>query len=66
VEVRRLEKESAKPDFWAEQVKAQGTMRRLAEQKKAVEQWRGLEKRVADLTELAHLTGEDEALQLEI
>jgi peptide chain release factor 2 len=66
VEVGRLEKESAKPDFWAEQVKAQGTMRRLAEQKKAVEQWRGLEKRVADLTELAHLTGEDEALQLEI
>jgi len=41
-------------------------MRRLAEQKKAVEQWRGLEKRVADLAELAHLAGEDEALQLEI
>ncbi len=66
MEIRQLEKESAKPDFWAEQVKAQDTMRHLVEQKKAVEQWRGLEKRVADLTELAHLTGEDEALQMEI
>ena len=41
-------------------------MRRLAEQKKAVEQWRGMEKMVADLAELAHLTEEDESLQVEI
>jgi len=41
-------------------------MRRLAEQKRVVERWRELEKKVADLTELAHLTGEDESLQAEI
>ncbi len=41
-------------------------MRRLAEGKRAVEQWRELEKRVFDLSELAHLAGEDESLQTEI
>jgi len=41
-------------------------MRQLAEHKRAVEQWRGLEKRVADLTELTDLTGEDESLRAEI
>ena len=41
-------------------------MRRLAEQKRVVERWRELEKRVADLSELAHLTGEDESLQTEL
>jgi len=66
IEISRLEKESARPDFWLDQPKAQDTMRRLAERKKAVEQWRGLGKRVADLAELAQLTGEDEPLQAEI
>ncbi len=41
-------------------------MRRLAERKRVVERWRELEKRVADLAELAHLTEEDESLQVEI
>ena len=66
MEIGRLEITSAKPDFWLDQTKAQDTMRRLAEQKKTVEQWRGMEKRVADLAELAHLTEEDESLQVEI
>ena len=66
IEISRLEKESARPDFWLDQPKAQDTMRRLAERKKAVEQWRGLGKRVADLAEQAQLTGEDEPLQAEI
>ncbi|MBA7641677.1 Peptide chain release factor 2 [subsurface metagenome] len=66
MEIGRLEITSAKPDFWLDQTKAQDTMRRLAEQKKAVEQWRGMEKMVADLAELAHLTEEDESLQVEI
>jgi len=66
MEIGKLEITSAKPDFWLDQTKAQDTMRRLAEQKKTVEQWRGMEKRVADLAELAHLTEEDESLQVEI
>ncbi|TET46890.1 MAG: peptide chain release factor 2 [Dehalococcoidia bacterium] len=66
MEIGRLEITSAKPDFWLDQTKAQDTMRRLAEQKKTVEQWREMEKMVADLAELAHLTEEDESLQVEI
>ncbi len=66
MEIGRLEITSAKPDFWLDQTKAQDTMRRLAEQKKTVEQWREMEKVVADLAELAHLTEEDESLQGEI
>ncbi len=66
MEIGKLEITSAKPDFWLDQTKAQDTMRRLAEQKKTVEQWREMEKMVADLAELAHLTEEDESLQVEI
>jgi len=66
MEIGRLEITSAKPGFWLDQTKAQDTMRRLAEQKKTVEQWREMEKVVADLAELAHLTEEDESLQVEI
>ncbi|MBL7125918.1 MAG: peptide chain release factor 2 [Dehalococcoidales bacterium] len=66
MEIGKLEKASAKPDFWLDQTKAQDTMRRLAEQKRTVERWREMEKRVADLVELAHLTEKDESLQVEI
>lgn len=62
----RLEKQSAQPDFWLDQTSAQNVMRRLAECRKKVETWRELEKRVADLEELAPLSAEDESLQAEI
>jgi len=41
-------------------------MRRLAEQKKMVEKWRELEKRVTDIAELASLTKEDASMETEI
>jgi len=41
-------------------------MRRLAEQKKMVEKWRELEKRVTDIAELASLAQEDASLEAEI
>jgi len=41
-------------------------MRRLSEQRKVVERWRGLETRVADLTELMSLAEEDAELKEEI
>ena len=41
-------------------------MRQLAEQKKVVETWRGLEKRVVDIAELISLSADDASLQLEI
>jgi peptide chain release factor 2 len=40
-------------------------MRRLAERKRAVERWRGLEKRVAEAAELASLAEEEDDSQLE-
>jgi len=61
-----LEKQSAQPDFWLDQAKAQDIMRRLAEQKKVVGRWRDLERRVADIAELISLAEEDVSLQLEI
>lgn len=64
--VSKLEKESAQPDFWLDQSRAQDIMRRLVGQKRTAERWRELEKKVMDLVELAHLTGEDESLQTEI
>ncbi len=41
-------------------------MRQLSEAQKVVEQWRGLEKRVADIIELIPLVEEDTSLQAEI
>ncbi len=43
-----------------DQAKAQGVMRRLADNRKLVEQWRGVEKRVADTRELLSLVAEEE------
>jgi peptide chain release factor 2 len=59
-----LEKQSAQPDFWLEQERAQNIMRQLAEQRKVVDRWREVEKRVAEVTELISL--EDSSLQAEI
>ncbi len=41
-------------------------MRQLSEAQKMVQQWRGLEKKVADITELISLAEEDTSLQAEI
>jgi peptide chain release factor 2 len=65
-EVAALEKQSARPDLWVDRNNAQGVMRRLAEKSKVVQKWRGLEKRLADITELAALSEEDEALRAEV
>ena len=64
LELHRLEKESARPDFWDDAQAAQETMKRLAEVRQKVETWRGMEGRLRELRELAELpgAGEDEAL----
>jgi len=61
-----LERESAKLDFWQDQTRAQRIMRRLAERKRVVEGWRGLEKRVADAAELQSLAAQEEDDRLEV
>ncbi len=61
-----MEKQSAQPDFWLDPTKAQNVMRHLAEQKKVVEEWRELEKKMADIAELISVTEEDTSLMAEI
>ncbi len=65
-EVADLEKQSAQSDFWLDQARAQGVMRRLAEKSRVVQEWRGPEKKLADIAELMAISGEDESLQAEI
>jgi peptide chain release factor 2 len=57
-----LEEQSSRPDFWQDQANAQGIMRQLAEKKKTVQRWRGLEKKLADTKELMAISEEDTAL----
>ncbi|MFC2056151.1 peptide chain release factor 2 [Chloroflexota bacterium] len=64
-EINTLEKQSMQPDFWSDQAKAQSVMRQLAEHKKVAERWRGLEKKVADITELTSLAEEDTSFREE-
>jgi peptide chain release factor 2 len=65
-EIAKLEEQSAKPDFWLDQSNAQDVMRQLAERKRVVQRWRGLEKKLADTAELMSISGEDASLQAEL
>ncbi|MEE8599305.1 MAG: peptide chain release factor 2 [Dehalococcoidales bacterium] len=65
-EIVSLEKQSVQPGFWLDQVGAQSVMRLLSEQKKVVQRWRGLERRVTDIAELISLAEEDASLVVEI
>ncbi|MFC1873788.1 peptide chain release factor 2 [Chloroflexota bacterium] len=65
-EIIQLEKEAARPDLWLNQTDAQGVMRRLAEQKRVAERWRGLEKKVADIAEALPLAEDDDTFREEV
>lgn len=54
-ETARLEQQSIQPGFWGDPVAAQAVMKRLASLRQQVETWRGLERRIHDLRELADL-----------
>jgi len=58
-EIVRLEKQSARPEFWSDQETARAVMRRLAAHRKVVERWRGLEKKTVDTAELIVLATEE-------
>ncbi len=62
----QLEKQSTRPNFWLDQVKAQSVMRRLSEIQKTVQVWREMEQQVADIAELIPLAGEDSSLETEV
>ena len=63
--VAHLEKQSAQPDFWSDATEARNTMRQLAEQKRVVDRWRGLENEVAEIAEFVSLVEEEGDTSLE-
>ena len=67
-EIEKLEKESAAPDFWNDQARAQAHMRRLSSLQYEVTTWRDLSSRVNDALDLLDLAelDEDESLQGEL
>jgi peptide chain release factor 2 len=66
VEISKLETQSTQPEFWLDQIRAKDVMRQLVEQKKLVDRWREVEKKVEDMAELIPLTEEDASLRLEV
>jgi peptide chain release factor 2 len=67
-EIEKLEKESAAPDFWDDQTKAQAEMRRLSKLRDEVTVWRDLSRRVTDVLDLVTLaeSEEDESITNEL
>jgi len=58
-EAARLERDSARPDFWGDPEQARGVMRRLAARQRTVQVWRGLEQRLDEAVELFELAAAD-------
>ncbi len=65
-DVTLLEKQSTASDFWQDQAHAKKVMRRLADNSRVVQQWRELEEKLSDVSELIPLSEEDESLQNEL
>ena len=65
-EIAGLEKLTGEAEFWQASSQAQTTMRRLTELRRSVEQWRGLEKRLAELSELEGLAEGDPAMAAQV
>jgi len=65
-EIARLEEQTMQPGFWDEQAGAQAIMRQIAEKKRVVQRWRGLEKKLNDIAEMEAISGEDTAILAEL
>ena len=65
-EIAELEYLTGKAEFWQDSQQAQTTMRRLTELRKSAGQWRNLEKRLAELSELSKLAEDDQSLFLDV
>jgi peptide chain release factor 2 len=59
-----LEREIERPDFWNDSSAAQRTMKAASELRSDVESWRGFQRHIEDLLELARL--DDESLRTEL
>jgi peptide chain release factor 2 len=65
-EIVQLEKQSAAADFWNDTNNAKHIMRALTEKKRTVDEWRTIERELADVSELAALSSEDETMMAEV
>jgi peptide chain release factor 2 len=65
-EIVKLEEQSSQEGFWQNQAQAQAIMRQLAEKKRVVQRWRGLEKKLADIAELESISGDDASIMTEL
>lgn len=63
-ELEQLEKQAEDPALWDDPSRAQQVMKKLANLREEVQEWEKLEKRIADLLDLAQM--EDESLLPEI
>ncbi len=59
-EVARLEREASAPAFWDAPENARAQMQRLADRKRLVESWRGLERRLTEAADLLALAAAEE------
>src|SRR5690606_17772883 len=68
LEMDRLEAESAAPDFWNDNQKAQEHLKKLNALKRVVEPWEAVDKETRDYLEMAEMAGEagDDELATEI
>jgi peptide chain release factor 2 len=65
-EIANIEKLAGEAEFWQDSPRAQATMRRLTELRRAAGQWRGLEKRLAELIELSGLAEGDTEMAIQV
>jgi peptide chain release factor 2 len=63
-EIAELKVKSAEPDFWNDNIKAQGDMKRLAELESRVKPWIRLKEQVSEILQLINL--EDSSLKSEL
>jgi peptide chain release factor 2 len=61
-----LEKKAAQPEFWSDSSEARRTMQQLADKRRLVDRWRGLGKKVADISETLPLAENDASFGEEI
>lgn len=64
-QIALLEQETSQPDFWADQEKAQHTMRQISQLSSVVSTWGDLQKKVADIATLVDMSLAEDDRSLE-
>lgn len=64
VEIKELETQVSRPDFWADQNKAREITQELAQLQAQLQEWQKLRQEIADLLEIANLDQADQSVNL--